>query len=98
MKKEEFILLVLVFIMFTLGIVLDILAFNGFTSIRVEDLRGYVQVVIQVQATIMTLGIAICALLGNVLGKKIYGISIADYIMNHQYGLLNQINQLIKRK
>lgn len=73
-----------------IGVLFDILVYFGYPLIIVDDFESYVQVVIQVQATCATLGITIITLLGNVMSKRILGMSVADFVMNRQRRILTQ--------
>ena len=72
------------------------LYFFGFETnifdIRVSSIENFMSTLYQVQATIVTLGFAILALLSSVYNEKRYGIKLVEHFMNMPYKLVYLIN------
>lgn len=96
MRKEklqiiEIIAVILVAIIFIIGIVFDALVYNGYTFWIVPDLREFSMAVLQIQAGVSTLSVAILALISGMSGHEVYGISITRYYMSDRMQILKQL-------
>lgn len=92
MKLFEKLIITLIIVIFVLGVVFDYTQFDLF---QLEDYDGYAFVVLQIQATLATLGLSIITILSNAFKQEEYGVSVSDFIMNRSNKLLTQKRVII---
>lgn len=72
------------------GIIFDVLVSKGIVFHEVDSLIDYSMVLLQIQASIGTLTIAIIALISGNITDSYMGVSISDYYLNIRPGILKQ--------
>jgi hypothetical protein len=75
---------------FFLGVLFDVLVSKGIVFHWVEDLSGYSSVLLQIQATMSTLTIAIIALISGNVSDAYMGVSVCGYYLNIRPWVLKQ--------
>lgn len=80
-KRYEIVCGVLLFIFFVLGLIGDVLNHSGNAYIHVNDLNSVSLAILQIQATVATLTIAILSLLGGRISESYMGISFIDFAL-----------------
>ena len=78
----ENVTVILLGIIMTTGIICEIVVHSGFFIWIVPDLRNVALAVLQIQAGISTLAVALLALVSGLIGAEVYGISVARYYMS----------------
>ncbi len=84
MQKWEKYILIIICTVITLGLAIDLDIFNFipfFLISKVVNFSDFIVVIFQIQSTISTLCIALIALVSSVSNETIYGVSIAQYIL-----------------
>lgn len=78
--EKSFFFVALIFIF--LGLLFDYNILNPLMEMKSKDIESQMNTVLQVQASVATLGIALSSLLSGSYKDAIYGISISRYIMH----------------
>ena len=78
MQKEklpiiEKIAVILIILIALIGIVFDVCVYNGCVYWIVSDLREFTMTVLQIQAGVSTLAVAVLALISGMSGHEMYG-------------------------
>jgi len=89
MNRTEIALLLSATLLLLIGITIDII---GFSLFSVEVFHEYLLTVIQIQATISTLGLSFIAIIGNTIDREEYGVSVSDFIMNRRTKLFSHVD------
>lgn len=91
----EKIVVILIAFIFLIGIVFDVLVSNGHAFWLIPKLKEFLMSVLQIQAGVSTLSVAILALITGMSGHEEYGISITRYYMSDRLRILKQLTVII---
>ena len=83
--KSDYILLIILLLIFSFGIIADILVINDiFVWLVVEDLSDIIKTLLGIQSTVAVLSFSILSLMSSYTDKSYWGVSIADYYSNRR--------------
>ena len=88
--KTETIFMVLLCLFVVIGIICETATRCGYPKWVIPDLRNVSLVVLQIQAGISTLAVALLALVSGMTSEEIYGISVTKYYMHIRPKILKQ--------
>lgn len=82
-SNSEYILLIILILIFSIGIVADILVFKDICIwLVVEDLNDIIKTLLGIQSTVAVLSFSILSLISSYTDKSYWGISITDFYTN----------------
>lgn len=81
-KKKEILYLSIIFLVFAIGSIEDIMNLNDFALFIICNYQSISLVAIQIQTTIFTLVIALLALLGGTMEGSYLGVRYNDFVLN----------------
>ena len=73
-----------------LGVIADIKVANGFVFHYIEDINSFSLTLLQIQASIATLTIALVALISGNISDSYMGVSVSNYYLNLRPAILKQ--------
>lgn len=91
----EIVAVVAMAIIIIIGIVFDVLVHNDHIFWIIADLREFSMIILQIQAGVSTLAVAVLALISGMSGHEMYGISITRYYMSDRMQILKQLVVII---
>ena len=80
-RRIEKATIVFCLIIFIMGIVEEIIAYLGIHIITIEEFRNFSLVLLQIQAGVSTIAVALIALISGMINEEVCGIGITRYYM-----------------
>lgn len=82
--------IILMIILPLIGVIADIKVANGFVLHFIDDINSFSLTLLQIQASVGTLTIALVALISGNISDSYMGISVSDYYLNLRPAVLKQ--------
>lgn len=93
--RIELISVILCLLFVLVGITEEVIAYYKMNIIVIEDFRNFSMVILQIQAGVSTITVALIALISGMINEEVYGISITRYYMITRPRFFKQIAVVI---